>query len=180
MDKDEPVVRGLLNELKVRASRGYDYAAAEASMELLLFRKIAQRGVREFFKLIKFHVLDSKESTKEPMSEATVILEVEGVEEHTAAMGKGPVNALDNALRKALRPFYPSLDEMRLLDFKVRVLPQPVAGDGGTALSVRVLIESGEPLRALGHGGRFLQHHRGQLAGAGGFRHLQAVPGRAV
>ncbi len=144
MDKDEPVVRGLLNELKVRASRGYDYAAAEASMELLLFRKIAQRGVREFFKLIKFHVLDSKESTKEPMSEATVILEVEGVEEHTAAMGKGPVNALDNALRKALRPFYPSLDEMRLLDFKVRVLPQPVAGDGGTALSVRVLIESGD------------------------------------
>jgi len=145
MDKDEPVVRGLLNELKARAARGYDYAAAEASMELLLFRKIAQRGVREFFKLIKFHVLDSKESVDgEPLSEATVMLEVEGMEEHTAAMGKGPVNALDNALRKALRPFYPSLDEMRLLDFKVRVLSHTFDGDGGTASGVRVLIESGD------------------------------------
>lgn len=145
MDKDEPVVRGLLNELKERASRGYDFAAAEASMELLLFRKIAQRGVREFFKLIKFHVLDSKETPDgEPMSEATVMMEVEGMVEHTAAMGKGPINALDNALRKALRPFYPSLDQMRLLDFKVRVLSHAYDGDEGTASGVRVLIESGD------------------------------------
>lgn len=146
MDKDEPVVRGLLNELKARSSMGYDYAAAEASMELLLFRKIAQRGVREFFTLKKFHVLDSKESVDgEPLSEATVMLEVEGMEEHTAAMGKGPVNALDNALRKALRPFYPTLDEMKLLDFKVRVLSQSFSETFGTASGVRVLIESGDP-----------------------------------
>ncbi len=145
MDKDEPVVHGLLSELKKRSSMGYDYAAAEASVELLLFRKIAQRGVREFFKLLQFRVMDSKASdSDEPLSEATVKVEVEGMVEHTAAMGQGPVNAMDNAIRKALRPFYPRLDEMRLLDFKVRVLSSAYDGVGGTAASVRVLIESGD------------------------------------
>ncbi len=145
MDKDEPVVHGLLSELKNRSAMGYDYAAAEASVELLLFRKIAQRGAREFFKLLQFRVLDTKASaTAPPLSEATVKVEVEGMIEHTAAMGKGPVNAMDNAIRKALRPFYPRLDEMRLLDFKVRVLSASYDGDGGTASGVRVLIESGD------------------------------------
>lgn len=71
------------------------------------------------------------------------MVEVEGVIEHTAATGKGPVNALDTALRKALLPFYPRLAEMRLLDFKVRVLSAS-DGSGGTASVVRVLIESGD------------------------------------
>ena len=75
------------------------------------------------------------------------MLEVEGVVEHTAATGLGPVNALDTALRKALLPFYPRLKEMRLLDFKVRVLSAN-DGSGGTASVVRVLIESGDADRA--------------------------------
>ncbi len=146
LDKDEPVVKGLLKELKAKASLGYDYAAAEASIELLLLRKLARKGVRHFFRLINFRVLESKQGWDEqPMSEATVIVEVEGVEEHTAASGKGPVNALDNALRKALSEFYPRLSEMRLLDFKVRVLNSSSGhGKGGTASVVRVLIESGD------------------------------------
>ncbi|MGE4298590.1 MAG: citramalate synthase [Desulfovibrionaceae bacterium] len=145
LDKEEPVVKGLMAELKQKASLGYDYAAAEASVELLLFRKLARRGVRDFFKLIKFNAHDAKLSPEdEPFSEATVMLEVEGETAHTAAQGKGPVNALDNALRKALRPFYPRLDEMRLLDFKVRVLTAREIGSGGTASVVRVLIESGD------------------------------------
>ncbi len=77
------------------------------------------------------------------MAEATVMVEVEGVVEHTAATGHGPVNALDNALRKALLPFYPRLAEMSLRDFKVRVLSAS-DGTGGTASVVRVLIESGD------------------------------------
>ena len=143
LDKDEPVLLGLFNDLKEKAAMGYDYAAAEASVELLLLKKLGRRGVREFFRLINFRVLEMK-SEGEPISEATVTLEVEGVEEHTAAYGQGPVNALDSALRKALSTFYPRLAEMRLLDFKVRVLGSD-AKHGGTASMVRVLIESGDP-----------------------------------
>jgi 2-isopropylmalate synthase len=144
MDKDEPVVKGLLAELKKKAGLGYDYAAAEASVELLLLKKLARRGVREFFKLLKFHVRDDMDEAGVMRSEATVMVEVEGVEEHTAAMGSGPVNALDNAIRKALRGFYPNLDSMRLIDFKVRVLSATTPGESGTASNVRVLIESGD------------------------------------
>ncbi|MDL2266712.1 citramalate synthase [Desulfovibrio sp. OttesenSCG-928-G15] len=144
LDKDEPVVKGLLAELKQKASCGYDYAAAEASVELLLLRKLGRRGVRDFFRLIQFRVLESKATPDSPpLSEATVTLEVEGAVEHTAAFGEGPVNALDKALRKALYGFYPQLKEMRLVDFKVRVL----AGSDkhkGTGSLVRVLIESAD------------------------------------
>ena len=148
LDKDEPVVKGLSNELKKKASQGYDYAAAEASVELLLLRKMARRGVREFFRLHQLRVLETKTSGDgAPLAEATVMVEVEGVVEHTAATGKGPVNALDNALRKALLPFYPRLEEMRLRDFKVRVLPgnpDDAENTTGTASVTRVLIESAD------------------------------------
>ena len=147
LDKDEPVVKGLLNELKKRSSMGYDYAAAEASVELLLLKKLGRRGVREFFTLNQFRVLELKEAQeKDPISEASVIVEVEGVTEHTAATGRGPVNSLDNALRKALCNFYPRLSEMKLLDFKVRVMTAESPEGGGTASFVRVLIESGDHL----------------------------------
>ena len=149
LDKDEPVVRGLFNELKKKTCLGYDYASAEASVELLILRKLARRGVRDFFKLVRYHVTSLRGSTGENMDEATVMVEVEGVVEHTAATGNGPVNALDTALRKALKPFYPRLAEMRLLDFKVRVLTtaDDVGRPGGTASVVRVLIESGDVSR---------------------------------
>jgi 2-isopropylmalate synthase len=144
LDKDEPVVKGLFAELKKKAALGYDYASAEASLELLVMRKLGRRGVREFFRLLQYHVTEvRREHDDEPASEATVVVDVEGVSEHTAASGNGPVNALDNALRKALTPFYPRLREMRLLDFKVRVLAAE-DGNGGTAAVVRVLIESGD------------------------------------
>jgi 2-isopropylmalate synthase len=144
LDKDEPVVKGLFAELKKKAALGYDYASAEASVELLVMRKLGRRGVREFSRLLQYHVTElRREHDEAPDSEATVMLEVEGVSEHTAATGNGPVNALDNALRKALTPFYPRLKEMRLLDFKVRVLAAE-DGNGGTASVVRVLIESGD------------------------------------
>ncbi|MDR0338923.1 MAG: citramalate synthase [Desulfovibrio sp.] len=144
LDKDEPVVKGLLAELKEKSAMGYDYAAAEASVELLLLRKLGRRGVRDFFKLLQFQVLETKRLAEGvPLSEATVHLEVEGAMEHTAAYGQGPVNALDNALRKALYGFYPQLNEMRLVDFKVRVLTG-ADQNKGTGSLVRVLIESAD------------------------------------
>lgn len=144
LDKDEPVVKGLLKELKEKSSLGYDYAAAEASVELLLLRKLARRGVRDFFNLIQFQVLETRRNSDAfPQSEATVTLDVEGTVEHTAAFGDGPVNALDKALRKALYGFYPQLQEMRLVDFKVRVLPAS-SNFTGTGSLVRVLIESAD------------------------------------
>ncbi len=155
LDKDEPVVKGLFHELKTKASLGYDYAAAEASMELLLLRKLARRGVREFFNLKHLRVLETKNCNEAAMAEATVAIDVEGATEHTAATGQGPVNAIDNALRKALSPFYPKIKEMVLLDFKVRVLTVQKSKDkdnlednGGTASVVRVLIESSDQHRS--------------------------------
>ena len=96
---------------------------------------------RHFFSVIGFRVIDTKRHEDEkPTSEATVQVKVGGKIEHTAAEGNGPVNALDNALRKALENFYPQIRDIRLLDYKVRVLP---AGKG-TASVTRVLIESGD------------------------------------
>lgn len=144
LDKDEPVVKGLYSELNKKASLGYDYASAEASVELLILRKLGRRGVREFFRLLQYHVTELRtEKDLAPVTEVTVMVEVEGVEEHTAATGEGPVNALDKALRKAISQFYPRVREMRLLDFKVRVLSAEDSPTG-TASQVRVLIESGD------------------------------------
>ncbi len=132
----------IVDTLKKMERQGYRYEGAEASFELLMQKAMGQNP--RFFNLIGFRVIDEKkEEKKPPYSEATVMIEVDGITEHTAAEGEGPVNALDNALRKALEKFYPQLKTVRLLDYKVRVLP---AGDG-TASNVRVLIESGDGLR---------------------------------
>ncbi|GAG48078.1 unnamed protein product, partial [marine sediment metagenome] len=85
-----------------------------------------------------FRVIIEKSKTGKLSSEATMKLKVNNIEEHTAAKGEGPVNALDNALRKALLEFYPTLAKMHLTDFKVRVLDERA----GTAARVRVLIQS--------------------------------------
>ncbi len=145
LDKGDPFVLELLTELKNRENQGYEYSAAEASYELLVNRVLGR--ARNYFRLVSVRILDSifTEGT-EPFTEATVMLRVGGVIEHTAATGKGPVNAMDGALRKGLERFYPNLSEMRLLDFKVRVLTGTVCEEGhrGTAAVVRVLIESGD------------------------------------
>jgi len=135
----EEVVRRLLAELKDLEHHGFQYEGAEASFELLVRKALRKR--RPFFKLHGFRVIDEKRRADEtPHAEATIKLEVKKEIEHTAAEGNGPVNALDRALRKALERFYPSLAEVKLLDFKVRVL----AGTQGTSAKVRVLVESGD------------------------------------
>jgi 2-isopropylmalate synthase len=133
----DPVAMQVLEELKELEHEGFQYEAAEGSFELLLNRALGR--VKRYFELVGFRVLVSKSDESQPSeSEATVMVKVGGKVEHTAASGVGPVNALDNALRKALEKFYPELSHMRLNDYKVRVLP----GKEGTAAKVRVLIES--------------------------------------
>jgi len=142
---EDPEVQAILSELKARESEGYLYEGAEASFELLMNRALGHR--HRYFELVGFRVMDFKAAEGElPLAEATVRVRVGGVEEHTAASGHGPVNALDRALRKALSRFFPRLAEVRLVDYKVRVL----AGADGTASQVRVLIESSDGLATWG------------------------------
>ncbi len=91
------------------------------------------------FDLEGFRVIIEKNGGGQLRTEATIKVKVDGVTEHTAADGDGPVHALDSALRKALERFYPEISGIRLTDFKVRVVDGP---DEGTAASVRVMVES--------------------------------------
>ena len=115
---------------------GYQFEAAEGSLELLMRKTTGQ--FREPFSLLSLRVINEKNRDGQSISQATIKISVGEEEEITAAEGNGPVNAIDNALRKALSKFYPKIKEMRLVDFKVRVLE----GGAGTAAKVRVLIES--------------------------------------
>ena len=134
----DPAAERILEQIKDLEHKGYQFEAAEASFEILVHRTMGTHN--PFFKLKGFRVIDEKRSEKEtPFAEATIMVEVDGTVEHTAALGNGPVNAMDNALRKALEKFYPELSEVELLDYKVRVI-----GAGGTGSSVRVLIRSGD------------------------------------
>lgn len=135
----DPVVLQILHELKELEDQGFQFEGAEGSFELLMHKALGTQ--RRYFELIGFRVIDQKTKEDEPpSSEATIMVMVGGKIEHTAAVGNGPVNALDNAIRKALEKFYPELKDVKLYDYKVRVLP----GDMGTASRVRVLIESGD------------------------------------
>ena len=133
--KDTPQAKQLLKLLQQLEHQGYHFEAAEGSLELLL--KKALKRFRPFFTLDSFRVIMEKRDHR-LSSEATIKIHVNGVAEQTAAEGDGPVNALDNAIRKALRRFYPTLAQMHLTDFKVRVLDEKA----GTAAKVRVLIQS--------------------------------------
>jgi 2-isopropylmalate synthase len=139
IDSADPAARAIVEEVKRLESAGFQYEGAEASFELLM-RKALHGEVRHF-RLIGFRVINEKPGDEHAQSEATVMIEgPDGSIEHTAAQGKGPLNALDRALRKALARHYPQLESLELLDYKVRVL----GGGHGTDATVRVLIESGD------------------------------------
>jgi 2-isopropylmalate synthase len=128
----------LVARMKELEHLGYAFEGAEASFRLLARR---MRGeYRSFFDLHGYSVfIDKRVGDEAPRCEASVRLSVGGEAAHTAAGGDGPVNALDRALRKALLPFYPTLSELRLVDYKVRVLHGPSTG---TASVVRVHVET--------------------------------------
>lgn len=139
LESDSPQVQDIVTTLKELENEGFQFEAAEASFELLMKKSLGLH--KKFFTLTGFRVIvEKRKEGEEPISEATIMLKVGGHTEHTAAIGNGPVNAIDNALRKALDKFYPELKNVKLHDYKVRVL---TAGKGTTA-KVRVLIESGD------------------------------------
>jgi 2-isopropylmalate synthase len=133
LDQEERV----LAELKRLEHDGYEFEAAEASFELLVHR--LRNSPAPYFELLGFRVIDEHRGVLMPLSEATVKIKVGDAPEHTAASGNGPVHALDQALRRALEKFYPSLSEVHLVDYKVRVISGALSG---TASIVRVLITS--------------------------------------
>jgi len=126
----------IVSEIKQLEQQGYQFDVAEGSFKILMEKFTDQ--FNPLFELEAFRVTIEKDKDQPCSSQATVKITVGGKQEITAAEGYGPVSALDNALRKALDRFYPDLDTMSLVDFKVRVID----GSRGTAAKVRVFIES--------------------------------------
>jgi 2-isopropylmalate synthase len=139
LSKDSTATSEIVKIIKDLENCGFQFEGADASLELLMQKAMGMH--MRYFKLRGFRVNTERRSDDtDPMSEATIMIEVDGNIEHTAAMGNGPVNALDQALRKALQKFYPSIQDVELLDYKVRV----ISSRQGTESVVRVLIESGD------------------------------------
>ncbi len=133
--------RELSNLIKQLESDGLAFEGAEASFELLIRRHAADYAPP--FRIVDYTCLVEQRDGRELLAEATVKVEVDGETLHTAADGNGPVNALDAALRKALRAFYPAIDDVHLVDYKVRILD----GATATAARTRVVIDSQDGAR---------------------------------
>jgi 2-isopropylmalate synthase len=141
LTENNPKVSAILEEIKEKENYGFSFEGAEGSLEIVM--RSMDMNIQDpnyyrnkFFELEGFRVL-TEMTQNNLVSEATIKVFVEGKEYHTAADGNGPVNALDNALKKALIHFYPTIKEIELSDFKVRIINQE-----GTASKVRVLAET--------------------------------------
>ncbi len=135
IEKKPEVIKNILNMVGNLEKEGYQFESAEASFDLMVRKSLGK--YQKLFEVEGFRVI-VEEKNKKIVSEATVKIKVGNLIEHTASEGDGPVNALDNALRKALITFYPELKEMKLTDYKVRILHPEKA----TGAVTRVLIES--------------------------------------
>ena len=145
LEKNSPEVRQILHELEALEKRGYAFEAAEASFKLLI-QKVLKKH-KPFFTLQGFRVIVEKRRHGETtISEATVKLEVGGRVSLTVGEGDGPVDALNVALRDGLSGFYPSIKDVQLVDYNVRILDPETA----TAAKTRVLIESTDGERTWG------------------------------
>ena len=133
--------RELSKLIKQLEADGLAFEGAEASFELLILRHAADYAAP--FRILDYTCLVEQRDGRELLAEATVKVQVDGEVLHTAADGNGPVNALDAALRKALRAFYPAIDDVHLIDYKVRILD----GDAATAARTRVIIDSQDGAR---------------------------------
>jgi 2-isopropylmalate synthase len=139
IDDDNPKIKSILEKLKQAENLGFQYEGAEGSFELLMRDALGEK--KTFFELVGFRVIvEKRHADEEPISEATVKVNVNGVQQVTAAEGIGPVNALNRALKKALSKFYPELEDVHLYDYKVRILDEKK----GTRSNIRVLVESGD------------------------------------
>lgn len=136
LEKGGSEAKAILKEVKKLESEGWEFEGADASFKLLIERVLGQQT--KLFDLASARTINEIRKDGEWITEATLKINVDGQERHTAAEGDGPVHALDNALRKALLEFYPAMEKIHLTDFKVRV----VNTREGTAAKVRVLVES--------------------------------------
>ena len=136
LNKNRPETRKILSSIKELENQGYQFEAAEASFEILLWKGLCTRD--ELFDLIYWKTtVEYNERLKELYAEAVIKLIVEGKISHSVGDGNGPVNAMDKALRSALSNHFPSLEKIHLSDYRVRVL----GGSSGTGAGVRVLID---------------------------------------
>lgn len=136
LDSNNPLTKDVMQKIKDLEHQGYQFEGADASLELLL--RQASGEETELFTLESFKMIVEKTADRPVVSEAIVKIRIGEETVYTAAEGNGPVNALDNALRKALLQYFPALKEMHLSDYKVRVMDDQDA----TSAKVRVLIES--------------------------------------
>jgi 2-isopropylmalate synthase len=145
LQKGAPEVSRILSEVKRLESEGYEFEAAEASFDLLIRKCMGQH--QPLFELLEYHCsFRCSGDGHWNKCEATVKIAVGQVKEYTVAEGDGPVNALDAALRQALRKFYAGIDDITLEDYKVRI----INGQKGTAARTRVLILSSDGQQTWG------------------------------
>ncbi len=140
LDPDSPETKRILEQVKELERQGYEFEGADASLELLLRRAKGEFPV--FFNLDGFHVtVIQQPSAPSAVSVVTILLTMpDGAPKHTVAEGHGPVDALNNALRKALEAVYPELRDVHLEDYKVRIVDARAA----TGAKTRVVIESSD------------------------------------
>jgi len=139
LEEKSPEALQVLEQIKHLENEGYEFEAADASFELLVRKTL--NHYKPAFELLEYHVSIRKNGVKkEDTCEATIKIEVNGEKVYTVAEGDGPVNALDAALREALIRFYPELANMKLVDYKVRIIDSR----SGTAAKTRVFIESSD------------------------------------
>ncbi|HRK32788.1 MAG TPA: citramalate synthase, partial [Tepidisphaeraceae bacterium] len=135
IENDKAVLKKVLEHVQNLENAGYQFEAAEASFELLLRREIKRH--RTFFDLANYRVEVARQNGGAPVAEATVKLKIAEATEHTVAEGDGPVDALNQALRRALQPRYAAIADVHLVDYKVRV----INARAETAAAVRVVVE---------------------------------------
>lgn len=143
VDKSSPEVRQVLNELERLEKDGYEFEGADASFYMLVQKVL--KNHRSFFEVVGYRVINEfRAGEKDQRAEASVKILVDGETEYTVAEGDGPVAALDKALRKALSRFFPIIAEVKLTDFRVRILDP----EHSTMAKTRVLIESTDGQRS--------------------------------
>ncbi|MFH1347193.1 MAG: citramalate synthase [Candidatus Margulisiibacteriota bacterium] len=144
LKKDAPEARKLISVLKEMEHQGYSFEEGEASFELLLKRTLGL--VKPFFTLDDFLIETHKEGRNAPVVTAHIKIKVKGKLQEATGTGDGPVNAVDNALRKVLEDIYPEIKSVKLTDYKVRVLDSAA----GTAAKVRVIVVSADETKSWG------------------------------
>ncbi|MFH1709579.1 MAG: citramalate synthase [bacterium] len=142
--KDSPQVKELLSRLKVLELEGYQFEEGEASFELLVKKTL--KAYKPKFTLENFDIVTAKQGQEATRVKAKLKIKVKEKILETEAYGDGPINALDGALRKAIESIFPEIKDVKLTDYKVRVLDS----EEGTAAKVRVIVESTDGARTWG------------------------------